>query len=207
LIRDLLQEINELVFPIHDRPFGLSYGDWTVKWWKWILQIPKSINPLFDKDGKNAYLNQIHGKVFFLCQTLESSGKFPLRTVKIPKESSIFMPVINWVSVLGEDGETDEQLLRVARQRMDVVKDLHIHINKIALTTDTLKKFRTQSPFMDVLLPENNIFGQPSGQTRMVSDGYWIFLRPISDSIRIKSLGSCSSGITKIGVDYNINIF
>jgi hypothetical protein len=202
-----LQEINELVFPIHDRPFGLSYGDWTVKWWKWILQIPKSINPLFDMDGKNAYLNQIHDKVFFLCQTLESSEEFPHRTVKIPKESSIFMPVINWVSVLGEDGETDEQLLQVARQRMDVVKDLHIYINEITLTTDILKKFRTESPFLDVLLPENNIFGLPSGQTRMVSDGYWIFLRPISDSIRIKSLGSCSSGITKIGVDYNINIF
>jgi len=162
---------------------------------------------LFDMNGKNAYLNQIHGKIFFLCQTLESSEKFPFRTVKIPKQSSIFMPLINWVSVRGEDGETDEELLRVARQRMDVVKDLHIHINDITLTTDTLKKFRAESPFMDVLLPENNIFDQPSGQTRMVSDGYWIFLKPISDSMRIKSLGSCSSGITKIGVHYVINIF
>jgi hypothetical protein len=201
-----LQNINELVFKIDERPFGLSYSDWSMKWWQWILQIPKSINPLFDMEGKKAYLNQVHTKVFFLCQTLESSEKIPLRTIKIPKESSVFMPVINWVSVLHEDGETDEHLLRVARERMDVVKDLQIHINEVTLTTDILKKFRTLSPFMDVFLPRNNILGHPPGQTRMVSDGYWIFLKPISDNIRIESLGSCSSGITKIGVDYNINI-
>jgi hypothetical protein len=158
-------------------------------------------------DGKNAYLCQIHGRVFFLCQTLESSVKIPLRTIKIPKQTSVFMPVINWVSVLHEDGETDEQLLRIARERMDVVKDLQIHINEITLTTDILKKFRTESPFMDVFLPRNNILGHPRGQSRMVSDGYWIFLKPISENIRIESLGSCSSGITNIGVNYKINVF
>lgn len=203
----LLQDIDELVFPINDTPFGLSYSDWSAKWWKWILQIPKNINPLSDLEGKNAYLNQIHDNVFFLCQTVESSEKIPHRTIRIPKQSAIFMPVINWVSVLHEDGESDEQLLRVARERMDVVKDLLIYINDIALTTDILKKFRAESPFMDLFLPENNIFGYNRGQTRIISDGYWIFLKPISGNIRIKSSGSCSSGITKIGVHYNIEIY
>ena len=68
-----MHELDDLVFGIDEKPFGLSISDWTVEWWKWIIQIPKSINPLFDTDGKNAYLNQIHRKVFFLCQTLESS--------------------------------------------------------------------------------------------------------------------------------------
>lgn len=202
-----MHDIDELVFPIEDSPFGLSYSDWTVKWWKWILQIPKYINPLFDMDGKNAYLDQIHGKVFFLCQTLESSEIIPVRTIKIPRESSIFMPIINWISVLHEDGENDEELLRVSRERMDVVKDLQIYINEIILTTDQLKKFRTQSSFLDVFLPENNIFDHTSGRTRIVSDGYWIFLKPVNNNIMIKSHGSCSSGLTKIRVDYNINIY
>lgn len=202
-----MHDINELVFPINDTPFGLSYSDWSAKWWKWILQIPKHINPLFDLEGKNAYLNQVHDNVFFLCQTVEASEKIPHRTIRIPKQSAIFMPVINWVSILHEDGESDEELLRVARERMDVVKDLLIYINDIALTTDILKKFRAESPFMDLFLPENNIFSYHGGKTRIISDGYWIFLKPVSDNIRIKSRGSCSSGITKIGVHYNIEIY
>jgi hypothetical protein len=201
-----LLELSEFVFGIEERPLGLGYSNWTVKWWEWILEIPKYINPLFDPDGKNAYMNQTYGKVFFLCQTLESSEKIPVRTINVPKETSIFMPIINWVSLLHEDGESDEELLQVARQRMDVVKDLEIKINEVRLTTKFLKKFRVESPFVDVFLPENNIFGLPPGRTRIVSDGYWIFTRPLTHNISVKSVGSCSSGLTRIKVNYNINI-
>jgi hypothetical protein len=201
-----LHELDDLVFRIDEKPFGLSFSDWTVEWWKWIIQIPKSINPLFDTEGKNAYLNQIHRKVFFLCQTLESSEKMPVRNIMIPRETSVFMPIINWISILHEDGENDQDLLRVARERMDVVKDLRININEITLTTDYLREFRVVSPIVDTFLPENNIFDQPSCQTRIASDGFWIFLKRLNDNISIKSFGSCSSGITKIRVDYNINV-
>jgi len=201
-----LLELSEFVFGIEEKPFGLTYSNWTVKWWKWILEIPKYISPLFDPDGKNAYLNQTYGKVFFLCQTLESSEKIPVRTINVPKETSIFMPIINWISVLHEDGETDEELLKVARQRMDVVKDLEITINEIRLSTNFVKKFRVESRFVNVFLPENNIFGHPSCKTRIVSDGYWIFTRPLTHNTSVKTVGSCSSGITKIKVNYNINI-
>jgi hypothetical protein len=200
-------ELKDLIFGINERPFGLAYSDWTVKWWNWIIQIPKEINPLFDINGKNAYLNQIDSNVFFLCQTLESSDKIPVRNIKIPKETSVFMPIINWISILHEDGENDQELLSTARERMNAVKDLQININELELTTNQLKEFRVQSPIVDMFLPKKNIFDHPSRQTRIVSDGFWIFLKPISDSIRIESLGSCSSGITKIGVDYNINTF
>ena len=200
-------ELKDLIFGINENPFGLSYSDWTVKWWEWILQIPKYNNPLFDINGKNAYLNQIYDNVLFLCQTLESSEEIPVRNIKIPKETSIFMPIINWISILHEDGETDQELISKARERMNVVKDLKININEITLTTDRLKEFRVQSPIIDVFLPEKNIFDHPSCQTRTVSDGFWIFLKPVSYSMRIKSHGSCSSGITNIGVDYNINVF
>jgi hypothetical protein len=202
-----LLELKDLIFGINEKPFGLSYSDWTVKWWNWIIQIPKEINPLFDMNGKNAYLNQIDSNVFFLCQTLESSERIPVRNINISKETSVFMPIINWISILHEDGENDQELLSTARERMNVVKDLQININETTLTTDQLKEFRVQSPIADMFLPKKNIFGHSSCQTRMASDGFWIFMKPIRDSVRIKSLGACSSGITKIGVDYNINVF
>jgi hypothetical protein len=137
-----------------------------------------------------------------LCQTLESPEKIPVRNIMIPRETSVFMPIINWILILHERGENDQDLIRVARERIDIVKDLRININEITLTTDQLREFRVVSPIVDTFLPENNIFDHPSCQTRIVSDRFWIFLKCLNDNMSIKSFGSCSSGITKIRVGY-----
>ena len=48
---DILENYDEMkslpisIFPIESKPYGLSYGDWSVRWWKWLLSIPKSDNP------------------------------------------------------------------------------------------------------------------------------------------------------------------
>lgn len=154
-------------------------------------------------DGKYANLNQPRRNVFFLCQTLESSKKMPYRRVKIPR-LSVFMPILNWISVLGEDGNTDEQLSLVAKERIDAVKDLELSVNEHSFASWQLMKFRFRSPVLNISLPKNNILGCKSSNARVVSDGYWIFLKRIHNDTRIRSYGSCSSGVTKINVNYDI---
>ena len=199
-----LADIHSVIFPIDYDPFGLSYSKWTAKWWEWILKIPKVTNPLFDMSGVNAHINQFDKNVFFLCQTLESTDRISQRTITIPKCSSIFMPIINWLSILHEDGETDDDLLFRAKERMDVVKDLNMVIDGIVAERELIRKFRFRSPFIDIILPEGNLFDKPAGPTRVVSDGYWFFLKPLSKNTMINSFGSCSSGITKIRSEYRI---
>ena len=29
------------VFPANSKPYGLTYGDWTAKWWQWGYSVPK----------------------------------------------------------------------------------------------------------------------------------------------------------------------
>ena len=67
-----MANLESLLFLPNDRPFGLAFYEWTVKWWEWALQIPKNVSPLLDLDGKNAHLNTFHRNVIFLCQSLES---------------------------------------------------------------------------------------------------------------------------------------
>ncbi|MBA3750541.1 MAG: hypothetical protein H0X03_06565 [Nitrosopumilus sp.] len=43
-----------------------------------------------------------------------------------------------------------------------------------------LKKYRVTSPPFDINFPEDNIYGVTSGPTKGVSDGYWVFLNPLS---------------------------
>lgn len=193
------------LLPIDSKPFGLTFGEWSARWWKWLLSVPKNRNPAFDSDGSNAGINQHYLPVFFLCQTYEEAGIFPNRTIMIPKNSLILMPIINWISILHHDGDSDEEMLAIAKERMDVVKNLRITIAETTIR-EGLDRHRALSPFFDVTLPKDNIIGLPPGVRRAISDGYWIFLEPKSREINITSFGSCSSGTTIIGASYSISL-
>lgn len=193
------------ICPIDSKPFGLSYSEWSVKWWQWISSIPKERNPLFDWNGENVNVNQDHPQVLFLCQTYEGVESIPFRKNIITKGRSIFMPIINWISIMHHDGNTDKELLEIARNKMDVIGPLEITINGITINQG-LENYRIRSPFFEIELPENNIFGISSGKRRCLSDGYWIFLKNISENIKLSSFASCSSGLTKIKVKYDLTI-
>jgi|KBSMisStandDraft_5_1062788.scaffolds.fasta_scaffold53930_2 hypothetical protein len=212
---DILENYDEMkslpisIFPIESNPYGLSYGDWSVRWWKWLLSIPKSDNPALDNTGNKATLNQHDPNVFFLCQTIDTNKSasriIPARKVTVKSDTSILMPIINWISVLHEDGETDEILSSVAVAKMDVVSRLEVTINGVRLNRG-LDRYRVKSPFFDMMLPEDNVLNLPSGSRRFVSDGYWLFLTSLEENTKISTFGSCSSGANKFLVDYYITI-
>ncbi|MGB8035735.1 MAG: hypothetical protein WCF03_18120 [Nitrososphaeraceae archaeon] len=200
-----MQSLPLPIFPIDSKPCGLTYSEWSTKWWQWLLSIPKSNNPAFDSTGNYANVNQNDPNVFFLCQTIESVASVPNRTITLPANRSIFMPIINWISTLHKDGETDREMIAIAKERMDVVANLEVTINGTTIK-EGLEKYRARSPFFDIILPEDNIVEVPAGPTRCVSDGYWIFLEPLKKGTKLSSFSSCSSGVTKIRVSYDLNI-
>ena len=78
-------------FTPDERPYGLTYGQWTVKWWQWLLGIPKESNPAIDDTGNNASANQYDPYVWFLAGTFVGA-KVPHRVCNIPAERAIFFP-------------------------------------------------------------------------------------------------------------------
>ena len=42
-----------------------------------------------------------------------------------------------------------------------------------------LEDYRVESQLFDLTFPENNLFSTPSGKTKAVSDGFWVFLEPL----------------------------
>ena len=53
------------LFDIADKPYDLTYGAWTAKWWNWILSIPKEVNPLCDETGEHWNINQTQSDVWY----------------------------------------------------------------------------------------------------------------------------------------------
>jgi hypothetical protein len=182
---------------------GLSGVEWSVRWWRWILSISKSHNPTFDRTGKYSGMCQKYKRVFFLCQTFGNFDGKIIRKARIPRDTALFMPIINWISVSGVDGETASELKSIAKRKIDSVADLRLILNGEDICG--LSQFRYQSPIFGIVLPKNNILELESGFRRCVSDGYWIFLKPMNYMI-LSSYGSCSSGVNRIEVTYELSM-
>jgi len=107
------QSSSTQVYPLTSKSYGLSYGDWTVKWWQWTISIPKDINPGGDTTGKNCDLKQ-SGPVWFLTGTFGGSAT---RTCAIPAGKAIMLPLINAeCDYLAKPNlKTEQQLLACAR--------------------------------------------------------------------------------------------
>jgi hypothetical protein len=193
------------IFPIHSKPFGLSFSDWTIKWWQWITSIPQSENPTNDETGKFVTLCQENNNdVIFLCQTIEGLGGVPTRRSTISNKRFFFMPIINWISISGVDGNDDEEMLKIAKTKMDVIDRLDLVIN--GRNIENLKFNRVRSNFFDIDLPANNILDLPEGKRRCLSDGYWVFFHICSNYMELSTNSSCSLGVTQIGTNYELTI-
>jgi hypothetical protein len=184
--------------------FGCTTDEWSIRWWRWLLSIPEANNPAFDSTGKNCGLFQEYQDVFFLCQTLGNSERPIFRKASIPKDKTLFMPVINWVSLSGVDGKTDEELSLAAKKKIDSVTNLKFQLNGIEV--GGLSGCRIRSKAFDITLPEKNILNATHGPTRCVSDGYWVFLKPIKENATISTFGCCSSGINRIAISYELSL-
>ena len=174
-----------------------------------MLSIAKYDSPVLDNTGEKAATNQQDPNVFFLCQTMDSTklGDATSGTRKVTVKSgiSILMPIINYISVFHEDGETEEEIASVAAAKMNVVSRLEVIVNG-AKVQKGLEQYRAQSPLFDTVLPDDNILAITGGSRRCISDGYWLFLPPLKENTRISTFGSCSSGVNKFEVEYDITV-
>ena len=198
---------NPSIFPPDSQPYGLTYGEWTAKWWQWAESIPTEINPQLDETGEDcAQAQNQTGPVWFLAGT---SGGSVERTCTIPAGKAILIPVLNNLNIRAAS-ETDEELLAGAKSGADSVTILEFSIDGVPL--QDIWNYRMQSPFFDVTLPNDNVFGISAGTYRAVADGYWVFLQPLppgEHEIRLHGVMGSPSAISptpsfETAVTYNL---
>jgi hypothetical protein len=195
-----------LLFPSDSKPYGLTFSQWTIKWWYWLLSIPKDKNPALDTSGTNLSESQNDPNVWFLAGTL---GGAATRSGKIPLGKAILMPVINYRCSFADEPaiNTEEELTLKCKKEIDDIKNLSFQIDDMFVTN--LSSYRICSPLFDVHLSENsienNILHDNRFDTKMISDGYWIFLRPLNIGLhKLISSGSCRSGKISIAMNYHL---
>jgi hypothetical protein len=192
-------------FTPETKPYGLTYGQWTVKWWQWMASIPTCSNPAADENGKYASMNQTDQHVWFLAGT--SGGKIADRKCIVPAGRSILFPVINYEinSIEKPELKTDSELIRDAIEDEDDIINLEAIIDGQEIP---IFRVRSDPPMFSLTLPADNLFSAPvGGATRATSDGYWVFLKPLDlGEHSLYFAGSCSAGSRNVRATYNLTV-
>lgn len=189
-------------FAPNDIVYGSTYGEWTIKWWEWVLSIAESNNPVLDNSGENAHLNQNH-KVWFLAGTIGDDNVIAHRTCIVPKGKHIMFPIINYIYT--EDRPFNE---------MEVINHVKNDIDDIVVKEASIDGYRVpiyrvkSDPFLfNLKVTEENKFGIRVGEIDACADGYWVFIKSLSEGAHeIKFHGACSGGIRNAAANYSIRI-
>src|SRR5205823_8952020 len=111
---------NPAIAPPNSHPFGLSYGEWSARWWQWAFSLPVDHHPLYDTADCSAGQS---GKVWFLgasfAPTVTGSGQvvaIATRHCTVPTGTALFFPILNAEASTAERNGTTEAELRAAAQ-------------------------------------------------------------------------------------------
>jgi hypothetical protein len=170
----LADEVNPGVYAADSEPFGMSYENWTAKWWQWVHNVPPDQNVNFDSTGEFCNVGQ-EGPVWFLGPSF--GGKYE-RNCTIPVGKAILFPVNTGECDYGSspDAKTPEDLYDCASEGN---KGGIMRASLDGVPLNNLEAYRVESPLFNITIPADNVFGSPAGTSGAVADGFWVFLEPL----------------------------
>ena len=176
------------------KPFGLTYEEHIINYWKFILPIPTNQNPAEDPTGEQCTKGQnvSNSSIFYLHG---NSGGQTEKTCRIPAGLGLFIPIIQAEDSTGETpGATIDELIKNVKRDQDRVSALDLTINEKEFKYEDLKNFRVPTKDFNVIFPENNIFSANPGPATAVTDGYQVITTPLTPgnyTIHFKGATQC----------------
>jgi hypothetical protein len=167
--------VSNAVFSKDAKPFGIPYSEWTNKWWQWNMGMPKASHLREHFDPEKCDMNQ-EGPVWFLPDGL--SGK-EFRSCTIPSDKAILVPVLtgNCDNDNPQSPMSDADLLKCASEGGDFSV---VSASLDGIPIKNLKESKVPSPYFNLTVPKDNVFNNIPGTFRAISDGWYVFLKPLS---------------------------
>ena len=195
-------------FGADSKPYGKTYGQWTVDWWRWALSAPKSMNPVVDRAGEYATVNQPTSDVWFLAGKFGDETKdFPNRQCAIPMDRAILFPVVNCLANPLEYPElkTEQEIIDYVSNDEDAIVKKECFLNGERMPIERVKS--DPLAFSLTISKDNAIGIKDGGSTIAAADGYWVFLKPLPKGEYIlRFAGSCENGKLNSGANYYLRV-
>ena len=183
------QGTDPYTFPVNSSPYGIPYKDWTAKWAAWLDGLPKSYNWDFkNAPGVNyvpkdcSYGQDPSNPVFFLPWIGPQQGTTASLTCVVPQNKAILISVDAGTSDYSDPNvksKTPDELIKIVSKgnvypvRFDATMDGH----PLDLINDETHK--VTSGLFDLILPKDNVWGEPEGPDKAITQGWWIMLKPL----------------------------
>ncbi len=182
----LADDINPGVFAIDSQPYGLTYAQWSERWWQWAF-----MQTTFDNCPNES------GPVWFLTGPTQSS-------CTIPTNTALMLPTfdVEWSAIEANiqgsqpgangtcfvpthsNGTSYAALLACARTQANNATRpgamLKAEVDGRILQSLTDYRAHSEPPPVTFTAVSGNLFGLPPGSTQSVADGFWIILQPLS---------------------------
>jgi hypothetical protein len=159
------------------------------QWWQLILSIPGPQNPFLDETGANCGIGQ-RGSVWYLYSS--SLGPLVELECTIPAGKPIFLALVTVICV-PSPGETIKQNIEICREITDQTNLLTLRID--GESHSELIERRASTSAFALPVPDDNVFGFPTGVFAAVHDGYYAKLPPLEPgrhTVRVR--GGASDG-------------
>jgi hypothetical protein len=192
---------NPKVLPLDSSPYGNTYGEWSARWWQWVMSTPAATNPNLDSTGANCAVGQV-GPVWFLAGTFGDSFT---RSCTVPAGKALLLTPL---TQLDGSGAFDCEPTAPGLCNLNALRDLAAQFADNPMTLEVIVDghpvrnvgdYRVQSPVFSITYPEGAVFGLPKGtSTPNLSDGYWLLLAPPpagAHTIFIKGVNNSGFGV------------
>jgi hypothetical protein len=187
------QRADERIFPIDSLPYGESYPQWVSNWWQWHISIPAELHPRENYKPERCSLMQ-EGPVWFLA---DGPNRSPVeRDCAVPLGKAILVQISGGECDYGEpELDTDIKVKDcVDSGNIGAIVQAWIDGKEIV----GIQNMRSGYNWFNITVPENNIYEEKPGVYKALSDGWFLFIKPLPSGIhdiRIKG------DVTRIGPD------
>jgi hypothetical protein len=140
-----------------------TYPQTAADWWKWVLAQPADKNPLLDTTGARCKQGQPGLGVFYLAGSVD--GEPVSRKCTVPLGRTLVIPVLNAIAAAFPTDPADQKTEAFLRGQLAGIEDataLSLTIDGVSVSN--VSSFFENSVKFSVTLPNNNIYGLPSGQ-------------------------------------------
>jgi len=192
---------------------GRPVREYTALWWKYVLEIPIPANPLYDPDGTlYAPGPYVADGVTFLYGVVPPATV--TRSATVLAGTNLLLPLLQWVNLKTEDGETAEDLLEQLEPLVAGTNGLFAEINGTPVAdATTLLAYRLTwgiagDQTFGVTLPATDApFGLNGFSTDiLVADGHWLLLRDIPAGPLTLHFGGTNAAGESVEVTYNLQV-
>lgn len=171
------------IFPPDSEPYNMTYADHVKNFWRWVLGVPASENPVDDQIGEKCANGQTNtnSSVFYL--TFNTGGKSE-RTCTVPAGKGLLIPVMQAeYSDKEVPNASVEELRTTVEKDQDSVNSLYLKIGDKEYNYQDLLKYRINptEPF-EAVWADSGLGGiAKGGPSTVVADGYYILTEPLTN--------------------------